>query len=432
MNNLNTSIKEMTLPNGLKCILNIKPEAQSVSLHLVVKAGPRYESKGTSGIAHFLEHMLFEGTVALPSAKKLAEYIENVGGTSGAFTDKDYVEYYVKVLPGEVERAIRFLHDTLFQSTLLDENIQKEKGIVLEEMRRAEDNPEVEVWDIFYEWIFGKKQTLGRSTLGEKETISNFTRSKLISYLKKLYHTSNMVLAIVGNFSMQEVEKDVNKYFSNERRKHIPQSSNVALIKKKDNVHVIQSKTQQIQLIIGFTHTVTYWHKDRFPLLLLSSILGGTASSRIFQRLIYELGIAYSINCYNTISQDVGTFSIYGGVGEENIEIALKAIFEELSTIKNVKISEEELDFVKKKTKSNILFSTETTDALAGFYSRQLATENRILSLEAMSAEIDAVTVDDIQRVALKYLELSQLRLLLYGSIEREKISLIKKAVAEF
>lgn len=421
-----TPYKLLKLQNGLNLILKSIPSVNSAAVYVAVGAGPRYETRETAGLAHFLEHMLFEGTIRLPSSKKVAEYIEKVGGRGSAWTDKEYVTYYAKVPKQHFEKAFSYLSDILFNS-LLDENaIEKEKGIVLEELRRSKDNPEVNIWDLWFEWVWGKDQPLGRSTLGDEVTIQNITKKKLQDYMTRFYHPSNMVIAVVGNFSIEEAEKYALKYFGKGQNKDIPQFEKQKFVPKKIHTQIIEANTHQSQLVLGFVTDISYNHKDRFTVRLISDILSGGVSSRLFHKLVYDLGIAYSAGAQSWTLRDAGLFYAYGGFSPENTKTAIKVIIEELEGLKKEKISTEELNEAKEKDKAGLYFSLETPDAIASLYSSQQITEKQIMTPEEISRRIDEVTAEDIQRVARKYFTTKNLCLIIKGALDKEEVTQIE------
>ncbi len=242
------------LKNGLTLVLQQVSEVNSVSVSMGIRAGSRYETRVSAGLAHFLEHMLFEGTKLYPTAKKLAEQIERVGGYSGAYTNREYVIYSVKVSEKHLEIAFNYLSQIMFDSTLESNNIEKEKSIVLEEINRVMDNPEQVIWEEWMKWVWGANQSIGRSILGDNETVKRITRDKLYSYLQNFYVPKNMVITIVGNFSLLEAEKYVRKYFNVKKKGKTPSLQKAELPKRKIQTKVVHLDTQQVQLL-----WVYYW-----------------------------------------------------------------------------------------------------------------------------------------------------------------------------
>lgn len=418
--------KLLKFQNGLNLILKSIPSVNSAVVYVAVGAGPRYETKETAGLAHFLEHMLFEGTKRLPSSKRVAEYIETVGGRSSAWTNKEYVAYYAKVPKQHFEKAFSYLSDIIFNS-LLDENaIKKEKGIVLEELRRSKDNPEVHIWDLWFEWVWGKDQPLGRSTLGDEVTIQNITKKKLQDYMARFYHSSNMVIAVAGNFSIEKAEKYALKYFGKGQKRAIPQFEKQKFVPKKIHTQIIEANIHQNQLLLGFITDVSYKHQDRFVIRLISDVLSSGVSSRLFHKLIYDLGIAYAAGAQSWTFSDAGLFYAYGGFLPENTKTAIKAIVEELERLKKEKISIRELNEAKEKDKAGLDFSLETPDAIAYLYLSQQITEKQIMTPEEISERIDEVTAGDIQRVARKYFTPKNLCLTIKGVLDKKEVTQIE------
>lgn len=399
----------------------------SVAVYAVVGAGPRYETKEISGLAHFLEHMLFEGTKKLPTSKDVAQYIEHVGGRGSAWTDKEYVSYYAKVPKQHLNIAFSYLSNILFNSLLEENAIEKEKGIVLEELSRSKDIPEADIWDLWFEWVWGKDQSLGRSTLGDEVSIQNITKKKLQNYLDAFYHPSNMAIAVVGNFSFEDASKYTLEYFGKAQPKNPIAFQKLSFTPKKIHTRIIRSSANQAQLILGFVTGISYRHRDLFPIRLIADILSTGVSSRLFHKLIYELGIAYSTWAQIWTFADTGLFYVSGGFSPQNLEKAIKTILEELDKLKKQKVADRELKEAKEKDKAGLYFSLETPDAVANLYSTQQITEKRIMTPEEISEKIDKVTAEDIQRVAKKYFTTKNLCLTIKGPLEESALERIEK-----
>ncbi len=425
------SYNKYNLPNGLTVILQPMPFVNSVVVNVVVGAGPRFETKKSAGLAHFLEHMLFEGTKRFPTAKDVARRIEKIGGTSRAFTEKEYVSYYTKIPKQHLNVAFDYLSDILFNSLLESDVIEKEKRIVIEELRRSEDNPEVNIWNLWLEWIWGKNQSLGRSTMGDEVTIKKITKQKLQDYLDMLYHPSNMAIVVTGNFSIKEAKEYILKYFGKTRSKSVPLFKRVRFNHKKIHTKIVQSDTKQAQLILGFVTDISYHHKDRFSIRAIADVLSGGISSRLSNKLIYELGIAYSAWAYTWIFSDNGLFCISGGFSPRNLKNAIKVILEELNKLKKRKVAETELKEAKEKNIAELFFSLETPDAMASLYSSQQITEKQIMTPEKISTKIDKVTTEDMLRVARKYFNLENLRLIIHGPLKEKEIISIEKLLKQ-
>lgn len=409
------------LKNGLTVVLQRDMRVSSVCVGVGVRAGSCYETKETAGLAHFLEHMLFEGTALYPTAKELAEQIETVGGYSGAYTNREHVFYSAKVLSPHIEKALQYLSQVVFQPVLLPEAIEKEKGIVAEELGRTMDNPEHAIWEKWMKWVWGADQPLGRSILGDMESVKKITTSKLKKYLQNLYVPQNMVLTIVGNFSLSEVKRYIQKYFGVRMngKTSVAQKS----VSPKHGFHITASRSevQQVQLLCGYVTGVSHSHKDRFAMRLLSEILTGGVSARIFHKLIYDLGVAYSVGSYEMELKDTGIFFISGGFAKENIERAVQSIFDELKKLRVAEIPIGELVSAKERSVAKLYFSAEKPDNLADLYVSQFMTEGHIMTIEELSAQINAVSMGDIKRIANHYFTRSNMYIMLHGQVEQHQ-----------
>jgi len=415
------NLQKYKLSNNL--ILLVYPVfwINSVSIYVAVGAGPKYETGETTGLAHFLEHMLFEGTKKFPSSKELAIYLETVGGKSGAWTDKEHVIYYVKTPGKHIKTAINYLYELLFKSLLNKKSIKNEKQIVLEEINRKNDNPEDNIWDLYMEWVWGKHQWAGLSTLGDVVSINKITEQKLKKYLDALYAPNNMVITVVGNISPNKIKKSISMKFSKFKKNTItPKVQHLVFNQKTSPVKIISSSSNQNQFILGFVTGVSLLHKDRYPLILLSSILGKGVSSRLFNKLVYEYGYAYSFWLHNWFFSDTGIFCASGGVSTKNVIKSVEIITTEFDKLKNEKIEIKELNHTKFLEKTDFSYFLENPDNIASYYATQYLLEKKITTLKEFSINIDNVTPLDIQRVSKKYLTYDSLCFLIKGPISEE------------
>lgn len=422
--------KKIELSNGLTLILQPMLSVNSVAVYVAVGAGPRYETKETAGLAHFLEHMLFEGTKRLPSSKEVSRFIERVGGISGAWTNKEYVTYYTKVQKQHLELGLDYLSEIFFNSLLDEQAIEKEKRIVMEEYKRAKDSPESEIWELWFKWAWENNQWLWCSTLGDKSTILSINRKKLLDYLSIFYHPPNMCIAIVGNFSITRAKIFVDRYFGQTQKKSIVKSGKPKFIPKKNNVKIVAADTNQAQLALGIVTGIPSNHEDRFVIRVIVDILSSGVGSRIFHKIVYEEGLAYSVSAYSLVYTDTNIFCVSGGFAKENIERGIRIILEELEKLKIKKVGNDELTEAKEKDRAGLMFFTESSDSLANHYASEQLLEKKIMTINELSEKIDRVTADDIQRVAKQYLNLENLCLMIRGPLGKgykEKIESICK-----
>lgn len=422
--------KKIELSNSLRILMHQISAINSVTIEMVVKAGPRYESQEKTGMAHFLEHMLFEGTRRFQSSKQLAIYLESVGGRSGAWTNKENVVYYVKVPSQHLKIAFDYLSEILFNSLLTEEAIEKEKNIVLEELHRKNDNVESHIWDVWMEWVWGKQQTLGRPTIGYKETIQSFTKAGLNNYLGSLYSPENMVLGVVGNFNQKDVLEYSQRYFGTlSSHNNIANFDKASFIPKNKIVQVVRRNTEQAQLVLGFVTGISYLHPDRFPMRILADTLSLGVSSRLFHRLVYELGLAYSAGAGDWLFTDTGLFYAFGGFSPGKIDEAVNIIAEEIQRLKKQKVPKKELKEVKEKDIASMLFNLESSEAIADYLSITELLENKVLTPDQVKNKINKVTQEDIQVISEKYLNRKNLAVTIIGPINESDSSKIENAL---
>ena len=426
---MNNFYQKVLLPNGLQVLMHQAAALNSVTIEVAIKAGPRYEDQNNIGIAHFLEHMLFEGTKRFPTSKELALFLENKGGVSGAWTSKENVIYYVKVPKWNLETAFDYLSEILFNSTLSSQDIEKEKKIIQEELSRRIDNSEVQIFDEWFEWVWGKEQTLGRSTIGSLETIQSVTKIKLQNYLHSFYQPENIVLGIAGNFISKDVLKYCKQYFGRKSDEKAGNFSKTQFVPKDNVVQIIQKETRQAYLVLGFVTGAHYLHEDRFPFRLITDILSLGVSSRLFHRLVYKLGLAYSAGAYSWSFTDTGLFYTYGGFSPDKITQAIEVIVEELQKLKEETISEEELDIVKEKDTASVLFNLESPEAIADYLSTSQLLEKRVLTPEQLAIEVKKVTPSKVQEISKKYFNRKNLAVTIIGPIDKKESSKIEEAL---
>lgn len=407
------------LKNGFTVITCPIRSTNSVSICLTVRAGPKYEDKKTAGLAHFLEHMLYEGTANLKTAEDVAIYLEKFGGRSSAWTDKEFVSYWAKVPKHRLEDSIHFLSEILFKSKLETKAIQKEIRIVTEEQNRENDNPEWITWKNWCEMVFGEEHYLGRSTLGDKKTIPKINQKVLKSYLEKFYHPANMSMVIAGNFDQNQALKLTKLYFSKQPNNKSKFSSNSPHTQVNPRLKIIKAGLNQCQVLFGIVTKVNYANPDRYPLMVLADFLGGGFSSILFQKIVYEEALAYTFYVSNLVFADTGVFCIYGGFTSKNIPKASKIVASQLGHLRTTGISQKDLDLVKERIKANYYYLEETPDSLANLYASQFATEGKIIDANQMSKIIDGISLKDIKRVVDKYLNFQKACILVNGPVEK-------------
>lgn len=409
--------KIITLANGFKVIFLDKREAFSVSLCAIVRAGSRYENLDEIGAAHFFEHMLFEGTEKFPDSKSLAWVLERIGGKSSAWTDRDYVEYSVKVPKDYFEVGLEYLSQILFHPIFTDKTVKKEKNIVFEEFYRKTDNSEVEVWEIFMEKAFGKDNYLGRSVLGTLEDVKSLNTRKLSGFFNRYYKASNMTLVVMGKFQEMFMLQRVKKYFENESEGKLVEHTQATIRLSENKVFITKSKDIQSQIALAFITGVKISDEDLWVLKIIRNILGIGVGSRIMQELVYRRGIAYSTGVWNWNFEETGLLCVSAGVSAANVKEAIYAILEEFKKIKRGLVSDEELIHAINGELAEEYYLRENIESLALNYGIQFVLQNKIYTTKDIEKKLMAVTKERIIEAANKYFTSDNLRCVIKGNV---------------
>lgn len=391
-------IDKYALDNGVRVIIEKIPTVRSVSLGIWVGAGSRHEHDGNNGISHFIEHMLFKGTKAR-SAKQIAESFDHIGGHVNAFTSKEYTCYYARVLDEHASLAMEILADMFFNSLFDEEEIQKERKVIVEEIKMYDDTPDDLVHDLIAKASF-HNNPLGYSILGTEEVLNTFTRDTLIDYMRRRYTPSNIVITAAGNVNGQLLAT-INKYFSDFSGDETEETSVVCDF--ASTVRLRRKETEQAHLCLAFPG-LEIGNKDMYALILTNNILGGSMSSRLFQEVREERGLAYSVFSYHSSFKDNGMFTIYAGSAPEQLEEVYKVITHTLRQLKERGMSEEELKKGKEQLKGGLMLSLESTNSRMSRLGKNELLLGKHLSLDEIIERIDRVTLDDAKNVIYRAL----------------------------
>lgn len=403
-----------TLKNGLRVVLVPMPQTRNATVMVMTGTGSRYEDKRENGLAHFLEHMFFKGTKKRPTAKAISEELDGVGSVYNAFTAKDRTAYYAKVSEAYVEQALDVISDIFLNSKLPEKEIEKERGAIIQEIDMYEDMPMRTVDNVFDEMLFGKDHPLGRTILGPKENIRTFTRKDFATYLKRNYTPLNTVVCVAGSFNEQRVLAKIMKDFSKLPHSNPPNPITASTQQSAPRVSIKEKKSDQTHFILGLP-AYPYFHKDEFALEVLSTILGGGMSSRLFMEVREKRGLAYSVHSWVDKYPDTGYFAVQAGVEHGKLELTVDTILAELNKIQSKKVSAAELKKAREYMKGTMTLAMETSDAIAGQAATSLVTLGRIRTLEEKIKAIDAVTANDIQRVAKDLFKTEHVNLAIIG-----------------
>jgi len=402
MNDFPVTVK--TLPSGLRLILMPRTQMQSVTTMVLIGVGSRYETPRQNGLSHFLEHMFFKGTERRPTTKEIAEAVDGVGGEFNAFTGEEYTGYYVKVASQHLETGADVVSDILLRPLFPVEEIERERGVIIEEIRMYTDNPMRHVQHLWMEALYGS-HPLGCRIDGSEKSVSGLKRKDFLSYTKKHYHTGNAVVVVAGNFDPKKAEKLMAKLFAplEKGEETFPKQWRGKRVSNKF-VHEYRKELDQSHIIVGVPG-LPRGDKREYAAALLATVLGGGMSSRLFLRIRERHGLAYMVRTSVDSFADTGSFATQSGVRLDKTEDAIRMILEEYDRVIDEPIPQAELDKAKEIVRGQLLLGLEETNAMAIFAAEQELLEKHMRTPQEISAEIDAVTPTEIQELAKEILD---------------------------
>lgn len=416
------------LKNGLTIIEVPSNDAESVVVDFFVKTGSRSETAKENGISHFLEHFLFKGTQKYPSPMAITEVIDGIGGEMNANTGKEHTQFYIKTHHVHLPVIFEVLTDML-QAPLLDkEELEREKGVIAEEINMYRDTPRINVGNIL-EQVMWPKDALGRDTIGTPEVVKKFTKQMFSSYMDRNYQPGNMLLGISGKYDRPALNRLITKYWSKLPAKKWDSWAKAKDKQAKPRVVVQFKKTEQAHFDLGFKG-FSINDKRNPAALVLAAILGGGMSSRLFMEIRERRGLAYSIRAGVSQYQDTGAFDISAGVRVANIDEALKVTLEILKDIKSIPVTERELGKAKAYLKGRTTLYLEDNQARLDWYLEQAAFKKTIKSPQAAFKEIDAVTAKQVRDIAQKLFVSSKTSLAIIGPYKTS--SKFEKIISKF
>ncbi|MEO5951268.1 MAG: pitrilysin family protein [Chloroflexia bacterium] len=410
-------IQQSTLPNGLTIVSERMPHVRSVSIGVWIASGSRLEKGAERGIAHFLEHMLLKGTHTR-SAEDIARAVDSIGGNLDAFTSKELVSYNTKVLDEHLPIAWDILSDLVLNPTFDAVELEKEKSVILEELKMELDNPESMVHELFVKHLW-KGHGLAQPIIGVKPTIKAFTRSMMVDYHQRIYTPANIVVTATGNLEHERIVEMVGGSFaSRPTGKKLPKQT-------KPKLHapfiLKQKRTQQAHVYIGApSHPIA--HETRYASYVLNTILGGGMSSRLFQNIRERQGLAYAVMSDLMLYRDAGAIAIYAGTSAETLEKVIRSVMDEFSDLKRNMVPDEELRRAKEHLKGSLMLSLESTNSRMSNLARQQIFFGRFFSMDEMISSIEAVTAEQVQRLAAESFESEQLSLTVLGKVDGLKL----------
>lgn len=408
-------VKKFTLSNGLRVVLAPAPGPAATAL-ILVGTGSEYEAKRVGGISHFLEHMVFKGTEKRPRAGMISEELDALGAAYNAFTSQEYTGYWAKAAGHKLPQLLELIADLYLNPTFDAKEIEKERGVIIEEINMYEDMPMRKVQEDFAELLYGD-QPAGRNIAGKKEIILKLKRKDFVEYRDAHYSPKNTVVVIAGNFPMARAAKLAKTLFSRAPGKKAPRKSGPKESQNVPAVRLTYKKSDQSHLVLG-VRAFSMFDKRRHTLELMAHLLGGGMSSRLFHRIREELGAAYYVRAETSLSLEHGYLAISAGVNNPKLAEVTQAILAECSRLVREPVPADELRRVKDHLLGTFLLGLETSDEIAGFYGDQELMKRKMLSPSEVSARVEAVRAEDIQKLAREIFKDRSLNLAVIGPLK--------------
>ena len=409
---MSNQINVVKLDNGLRVVLEDIPFVRSVSFGIWVKNGSRNEDKATNGISHFIEHMLFKGTEKR-SAKDIADAMDEIGGQVNAYTSKEYTCYYTRTLDSHFDVALNVLGDMFFNSKFEEPDIKKECNVILEEISMYEDTPEDIVHDLLQHAVY-KNGSLGLSILGTEESICSFGHSEFKEYMAGHYVPDRTVIAVAGNLkdcdALRKITEAFGSFGGSDNMQELSQKYVPSFIKKEKDI-------EQVHLLLGYPG-IPAGTTEAYTMAAINTMLGGGMSSRLFQKIREEHGLAYSVYSYHSAFADTGLFAIYAALNPSQTGDVLGLILEEVRRLFDEKIDKAQLNKTKEQLKSNYILSLESVSNRMNSIGRNMLMLDRIVTADELIQKIDAIDLDGFYRLCDKVFKAGQMSLAIVGNTD--------------
>ena len=411
--------KKHVLENGLTIIGEEIPYVKSISLGVWINAGSRIEDEEISGVSHFIEHMLFKGTRNRTS-KQIASEIDNLGGQINAFTSKECTCYYVKLLDSHIDIGIDVLSDMILNSKFNEDDLDKERSVIIEELKMYEDSPEDLAYDLLTENIY-KNDPLGMNIIGTEESLKRLNREKLLDYFNKYYVPNNSVIAISGNFNFDEIINKIEEKFKVWKKRDV----NVD-IKKAEFKSCFLTKNkdiEQVNLAMSLEAVPLENDKEVYALAVINTVFGGSISSRLFQKIREEKGLVYSIYSSQSLYRKCGELGIFASMSNEHLKEVYESIIEEIKTMKKYYLTDQEIKESKEQLKGSYILGLESTSSRMMSIGRALLLNNKVESTDDILKSIDNVDRETVKIVIDKIFNLDKLGVCIVGrDVEENKL----------
>ncbi len=407
-----------TFDSGLRLVTVPMPSSRSAIVLVLVGTGSKYETKNINGISHFLEHMMFKGTTKRPGKLDIARELEAIGAEYNAFTSKEYTGYYAKASAEKLDVIMDVVFDIFLNSKLAEEDINIERGVIVEEINMYRDEPRRYVGDLFEKLLYGD-QPAGWEIAGEKETVMRLAQQQFRDYFTTHYIASNTIIAVAGNVNPDAVRAATERFFANIRQATKVEKLPVTEHQTTPQLLVHQKATDQTHFILGF-RAFDMHDKRKYPLGILANVLGGGMASRLFSEVRDKRGLAYYVRAGSDLFTDSGSFDIAAGVNSQKAHEAIQVSLAEVAKILRDGITAEELQQAKDRATGSMALALEHSDAVAEAYADPVLYENKILTPEEELAKLQAVTLDQVHAVAKDIFKNEGLNLALIGPFDDE------------
>lgn len=406
--------KIINMSNGIKLVTQHMPHTEAISVSVWVATGSRYETKENNGISHFLEHMAFKGTKRR-NAKQIAEEFDDIGGHFNAHTGRETTVYYAKTLKEDAHIAVDILADIIQNSIFDEDELERERGVILQELAMTVDTPDDIIFDYFQETAY-PKQAVGRSILGTQALIQSVTKADFMGYIEKQYFGENIVISVAGNIKGSGIEKEIERQFSVIKSgiKHLfePAIYTGGEFREKREL-------EQVHIVLGFSG-VNYKSDEIYKAQLLSIVLGGGMSSRLFQEVREKRGLAYTVSSFNSSYADCGLFNIYAGTAPDKVNELLQVVGDELKKVCE-NIGQKELDRARAGVRSSLLMAKERSGSVADDLGRNFTCFGRNITVEEHLEKIAAVKVSDLCSLMEKIVTSSKPTFAVMGDVDKVK-----------
>jgi len=413
------NFKKIILPNGLRVLLVPQPSSLAASVLILVEAGSEYESKRVNGLSHFLEHMMFKGTTNRPRVGQIAEELAGLGAQSNAFTAQEYTGYWAKAEARKLPDILEIVSDLYLNPVFNPEEIEKERGVIIEELNMYEDTPKSKVQELFFSLVYGD-QPAGWSVGGEKQIIRKLAKDDFAQYRHERYVAPGTVVVVAGKFNEKTVLASIKKDFSGLKRRTAPKKIKTKEGQQKPQILVHAKDSGQSHVVLGF-RAFNLFDPRRYAVQVLGDVLGGGMSSRLFKKVREELGAAYYVGADAELFLDHGVFTIVAGVDHAKTEIVLKAVLEECRRMVDEPIDAKEFQRSKDHMIGNMILGLETSDELAAFYGSQEILTKKIVPPEEVIKRVKAVTPQEVRTVARGIFKNQGLNLAVIGPYEGKR-----------